>query len=77
MDRLRVFKRGGKVGHVTRHAGQLLKVKWSKIKVTRSRDVWADKNVLTRQCMVKSTSNLVAIIDVGVDECGILYRSVN
>ena len=75
-DRHGVFKFGSKVGHVTRHELQLLKVKRSKVKVTRSRDVSADKNVITRQCMVISTSNLVGIIDVGVEACGILSRSV-
>ena len=39
-------------------------------------DVSADKNAVTRQCMVISTSNLLGIIDVGVDACGILCRSV-
>jgi len=34
------------------------------------------KNAITRQCMVITTSNLVGIIDVGVDTCGILSRSV-
>ena len=48
-----------------------------KIKVTRSRDVSADKNAITRQCMVILTLNLVGIIDVGVDACGILSRSVS
>ena len=48
---------------MTRHALQLLKVKRSKVKVTRSRDVSADKNALTRQCMHISTSNLVGIIN--------------
>ena len=43
---------------------------------TRSCDVSADKNAITRQCMVISTSNLARIIDVGVDACGILSRSV-
>jgi len=38
-DRRRVFKLGSKVGHVTRHAQQLFKVKRSKVKVTKSRDV--------------------------------------
>ena len=75
-DRRRVFELGSKVGHVTRHAQQLFKVKRSKVKVTRSRDVSADKNTITRQWMVISTSNLVGIIDVGVDACGILSRSV-
>jgi len=42
MDRHRVFKPGGKVGHVTHHVRQLFKVKRSKVKVTKSRDVWAD-----------------------------------
>ena len=70
-----MFKLGGKVSHVTRHVCQLFKVKRSKVKVTRSRDVSADKNALTRQWMVISTSNLVRIIDVGVDACGILSRS--
>jgi len=51
-DRRRVFKLGSKVGHVTRHAQQLFKVKRSKVKVTKSRDVSADKNAITRQCMV-------------------------
>ena len=66
----------GNVGHVTRHALQLFKVKRSKIKVTRSRDVSADKNPITRLRMVISASNLVGIIDVGVDACGIISRSV-
>jgi len=48
----------------------------SKVKVTRSRDVLTDKNVITLQCVVISTSNLVGIIDVGVDACGILSRPV-
>jgi len=61
---------------VTRHTLQLFKVKRSKVKVTRLRDVSADKNAITRQYMVTSTSNLVRIIDVGVDACGILSRSV-
>jgi len=76
MDKRRVFKVGGKVGDVTRHVRQLFKVKRLKIKVTRSRDVWADKNGITWQCMVISTSNLVGVIDVEVDACGILSRSV-
>ena len=75
-DRHGVFSPGGKIGHVTRHDMQLFKVKRSKVKVTRSRNVSADKNAVTRQCMVISTSNLVGIIDVGVDACGILSRSV-
>jgi len=75
-DRHRVFKLSSKVGHVTRHAQQLFKVKQSKVKVTKSRDVSAYKNAITRQCMVISTSNLLGIIDVGVDACGILSRSV-
>ena len=61
----RVFKVGGKVGHITRHVHQLFKVKRSKIKVSRSRDVSAEKNAITRQWMVILTSNLVGIIDVG------------
>ena len=78
-DRRKVFKLGSKVGNMTRHAQQLFKVKRSKVKVTKSRDVSADKNAITRQCMVigLSTSNLVGIIDVGVDPCGIISRSVN
>ena len=75
-DRLRVFVLGGKVGHVTRHVRQLFKVKRSKVKVTRSRDVSLDKNAVTRQWMVISTSNLVGIINVRVGVCGILSRSV-
>ena len=47
-----------------------------KVKVTRSRDVSADKNAVTRQWTVISTSNLVEIINVGVDACGILSRSI-
>jgi len=43
-DRRRVFKLSSKVGHVTRHAQRLFKVKRSKVKVTKSRDVSADKN---------------------------------
>jgi len=75
-DGRRVFKRGSTVSHVTRHAQQLFKIKRSKVKVTKSRDVSADKNAKTRQFMVISTSNLVGIIDVGVDTSGILSRSV-
>ena len=75
-NRRRVFKLGSKVGHMTRHAQQLFKVKRSKVRVTKSRDVSADKNAITRQCMVISTSNLVGIINVGVDACGIVSRSV-
>ena len=52
---------------MTRHVLQMLKVKRSKVKVTRSRDVSADKNAVTRQWMVISTSSLVEIINVGVD----------
>ena len=51
-------------------------VKRSKVKVTRSYDLSAHKNAITRQCMDISTSNLAGIIDVGVDACGILSRSV-
>jgi len=76
MDRRRIFKLGSKVGHVTGHAQQLFKVKRSKVKVTKSRDVSADKNVISRQCMVISTSNFVEIVDVGIDACGILSISV-
>jgi len=72
MDRREVFILGGKVGHVTRHALQLFKVRRRKFKVTKSRDVSADKNSITPHCMVISTSNLVGIIHVGVDACGIL-----
>ena len=75
-DRRGVFKLGSKVGHVTRHELQLFKFKRLKVKVTMSRDVSAGKNAITRQCIVISTSNLVGIIDVGVDACGILSRSV-
>ena len=75
-DRQRVFKLGSKVGLATRHAQQLFRVKRSKVKVTKSLDVSADKNAITRQCMVISTSNFVEIIDVGIDTCGILSRSV-
>ena len=75
-DRPTVFKLGSKVGHVTRDTQQLFKVKRSEVKVTKSRDVSADKNAITRQCMVISTSNLVGIIDVGVNACGIISTSV-
>ena len=54
----------------------MFKVKRSKVKVTRSRDVSADKNTITRQCMIISTSNLEGIIDVGVDACCILSTLV-
>jgi len=75
-DGRRVFILGDKVGHVTRHALQLFKVKRSKVKVTWSRDVSADKNAITRQCMHISTSNLVGVIGVWVDVCGTFSRSV-
>ena len=42
-DRRKVFKLGSKVGNVTRYAHQLFNVKRSKVKVTKSRDVSADK----------------------------------
>jgi len=65
---------------VTRNVCQLLNVERSKIKITRSRDVSADKNAITRQWNVISTSNLVEIIDVGVDvgvdACVTLSKSV-
>ena len=76
VDKRRVFKLGSKVGIMTLHAQQLFKVKRSKVRVTKSRDVPADKNAVNRQCMVISTSNLVGIIDLRVDACGILSRSV-
>jgi len=70
-----VFKFGGKVGHLTRHVWHLFKVKSTNVNVKRSRDVSADKNAITRQCMVISTLNLLGIIYVmGVDSCGILSR---
>ena len=50
-DRRRVFILGGKFGHVTRHEFLLFKIKRSTVKVTRSRDVSADKNAITRQCI--------------------------
>jgi len=75
-NRHRVFKLGSKVVHVMRHAQQPFKVKRSKVKVTKSRHVSADKIAITRQCIVISTSNLVGIIHVGVDACGILSRSL-
>ena len=40
-DSRRIFKLGGWVEHVTRHVWPLTKVKRSKVKVTRSRNVWA------------------------------------
>ena len=51
-------------------------VQGQKVKVTRSCDVSADKNAVTWQWMVISTSNLVGINDERVDACGILSRSV-
>jgi len=62
-DRHRVFKLGSNVGHVTRLARRLFKVERSKVKVTKTRDVSADKNAITGQCMVISTPNLMGIID--------------
>jgi len=53
-DKRRVFKLGDMVDHVTRHAQQLFKVKRSKVEVTKSRHVSAEKNAITRQCMVIS-----------------------
>ena len=51
-------------------------VQGQKVKATTSRDISADKNAITWQRIVISTSNLVGIIDVRVDACGILSRSV-
>ena len=64
-DRRKVFKLGSKVGNVTRHAHQRFEVKRSKVNVTKSHDLSAEKNSITRQCMVISTSDLVGVIDVG------------
>ena len=75
-DRRRVFILGVNIGHVIRHESQLFKVKRAEVEVTRSRDVSADKNAITRQCMHISTSNLVGIIYVWVYACGLLSRSV-
>jgi len=63
---------------MTCHVRQLFKVKRSKVKVTRSRDESADKTADKNSAVDGhiSTSNLVGIIDVGVDACGILSRSV-
>ena len=80
----RVFKLGGKVGHVIRHVWQLFNVKRSKVNVTRSCDVSTDKNAIARQCMAVSTSSLVGIIlsnkqIVAVarySSCGIAIRQV-
>ena len=44
-NRRRVFKLGGRVGHVTGHMGQQLKVKRSSVKVTRSRNVSPDRTL--------------------------------
>jgi len=44
-NRRRVFKLGGRVGHVTGHVGQQLKVKRSSVKVTRSRNVSPDRTL--------------------------------
>ena len=57
-DRRTVFKLGSKVGHVTRHTQQLFKVKRSEVKVTKSRDVSADKNAITRQCLAYQLQTL-------------------
>ena len=54
IDRRRVFKLGSQVDHVTRHAQQLFKFKRSKVKVTKSRDVSADKNTITQPLMIGS-----------------------
>jgi len=77
MNSRRVFRLGGKVGHVTRHVRQrqLFKVKRSNTKVTRSRNVSPDRT-LTRQWMIIATSNFVGIIAVGVDACDIFSRPV-
>jgi len=70
-------ERIGKVGNQPCTATvQGQKVKGQGHKVTRSRDVSEDKKAITQQCMHISTSNLVGIINVGVDTCGILSRSV-
>jgi len=76
-DMRRVFILGGEVGHVTRQDNcSRSKVKRSKVTVTRLCAVSADKNAMTRQRIIISTSNLVGIIDVGVNACDILSRSV-
>jgi len=53
-DTLDGFRGVLQIGHMTRHVRQLFKVKRSKVKVTRSGDVSADKNAITRQSMVIS-----------------------
>ena len=80
-DRRRVFILGGKVGHVTRHERQLFKVKRSKVKVSgRVRifngNQWETLSLITQERIGVGASTLVRIIDVGVDACGILSRSV-
>jgi len=42
---------------------------------TRPTCVSLGEHAITRQCVVISTSNLVEIINVGVDACGVLSRS--
>ena len=71
-----VFKLGSKVGHVIPAINSNCSRSKGQKSRSKSRDVSADKNAITRQCMVISTSNLVGIIDVGVDACGIISTSV-
>jgi len=44
-DSRRMFKLGDGIDHVTRHAWPLTKVKRSKVKLTRSRNVWAARTL--------------------------------
>ena len=74
MNSRRVIRLGGQGW--SREPPCMTTVQGQKVKVTRTRDVSTDKNDITRQCAVTSTSNLVGIIDVGVDACGILSRLV-
>jgi len=59
---------------MTRHVWQVFKVKSSKVKVTGLRVLSADKNAITRLCIVISTSNVVGIIDVWINACGTFLR---
>ena len=67
-DRRRVFILGGEVCHVTRHERQLFKVNGNQ---------WETLSLITQERIGVGASNMVGIIDVGVDACGILSRSVD
>jgi len=73
-DSRRIFKLGRGVDHVTRHVQPLTKVKRSKVRVTRSRNVSAAIAYNYRQRMIVSTLKLVETFIARGETCEALYK---